>query len=64
MQNKDLLNKNPSNLYYLYVLSLTAYVFFYKEKYILKSAKWDTKALKRKLIGFDEYTIYRVYIED
>lgn len=26
--------------------------------------KWDTKALKKKFVGFDGFTIYRVYIED
>lgn len=27
-------------------------------------AKWDAKALKKKLVGFDEHTIYRIYIEN
>lgn len=47
IQDKDLLNKNFSNLYHFCILGLTIYIFFHKKKYILKSTKWDIKVLKK-----------------
>lgn len=29
----------------------------------MKSVKWEARTLKKKLVGFDGHTIYRVYIE-
>ncbi len=39
-------------------------MFLHEEERTLKSAKWDARALKGKLVGFDGYTIYRVYVEE
>lgn len=39
-------------------------MFFYKEKFALKSAKWDVRALKKKLVGFYGHTIYRVEVKE
>lgn len=64
IQNKNFHNKNLLNFHHLHVFSLIVYILFYKEKCILKSAMWDTKALKKKLVEYNENTIYRVYIED
>lgn len=50
-------------LHHLRVLGLTVYVFLYEEERILKLAKWDVRALRKKLIEFDSHTIYRVYIK-
>lgn len=45
--------------------SLFANIYIlYEEKQILKSAKSETRAVKGKLGEFDNYIIYRVYIED
>lgn len=59
MWDKDLLN-----LHYLCVFGSIIYIFFYKEKCILKPAKWDIRALKDKLVGFNRYIIYKVHIKD
>ena len=48
----------------LCVLWSTIYVFLHEEERTLKSAKWDARALKGKLVGFDGHTIYRVHIEE
>ncbi len=56
-------NLLPS-LQHLRVLGSTVYVFLYKEERTLKSAKWDARALKGKLVGFDGHTIYRVHVEE
>lgn len=48
------------NLTHLQILSSTAYVRLYKEKSLIKSEKWAPRALKKTLIGYDRYTIYRV----
>lgn len=49
---------------HLHILKSTVYVFFYKEEYTLKLTKWEVETLKRKLIGFDKYIIYRVHIKE
>ncbi len=64
MEGKDLPNKDLPNFYHLRILSSTVYVFLHKEERTLKSAKWDAKTLKGKLVGFDGHTSYRVHIED
>lgn len=61
MQNNS---KVFSKLYHLYIFGSTVYIFFYKEKYTLKSAKWDTRAFKRKLVGYNGHTIYKIYIKE
>lgn len=53
-----------SSLQHPRVLGSTIYLFQYEEKSTLKSAKWDVKALRGKLVGFDDYTIYRVHFEE
>lgn len=39
-------------------------MFIHEEKQSLKLAKWEVRALKSKLVEFDNYTIYKIYIED
>ncbi len=56
-------NSLPS-LQHLRIIGSTIYVFFYKEERILKSAKWDVRTLKGKLVGFDGHTIYGVHVEE
>lgn len=56
-------NTQPS-FQHLRVLGSTVYVFLQEEERTLKSAKWDARALKGKLVGFDGHTIYRVHIEE
>ncbi len=53
-----------ASLQHLRVLGSTIYVFLHEEERTLKSAKWDARALKGKLVGFDGHTIYRVHIEE
>lgn len=48
---------------YFSILGSMVYIFFHKEEHILKSTKYYTRALNKKLIGFDKYTIYKVYVE-
>lgn len=48
------------NLTHLQILGSTAYILLYKEKSSIKSEKWALRALKKTLIGYDRYTIYRV----
>lgn len=52
------------SLQHLCVLGSTIYVFLHEEERTLKSAKWDARALKGNLVGFDGHTIYRVHIEE
>lgn len=51
------------NLKHFRIWGLTVIVLLYEEEHTLKSAKWDAKASKKKLVGFDGHTICRVYIE-
>lgn len=64
MQDEDLLNKDFPNLYHLRILESIVHVFFHKEKHTLKLAKWDTRALKERLVGFNGLIIYKIYIKD
>lgn len=59
MQDQALLT-----LQYLWILGSNIYIFLYEEEQSLKSAKWEARALKNKLVGFDGHIIYRVYIKD
>lgn len=61
MQNNS---KVFPKLYHLCVLGSTVYVFLHEEKHTLKSAKWDARAFKGKLVGYDGHTIYRVHIKE
>lgn len=54
----------PPSLQHLRVFGSTVYVFLHEEERTLKSAKWDARALKGKLVGFDGHTIYRVHVEE
>ena len=49
---------------HLRILGSNVYVFLHKEEQSLKSAKWEARALKGKLVGFNGHTIYRVHIEN
>lgn len=51
-------------LQHLWILGFNIYIFPHKEKQSLKSAKWKVKVVKSKLVGFDNHTIYKVYIKD
>lgn len=51
-------------LQHLRILGSNVYVFLHEEERSLKSAKWEARALKGKLVGFDSHTIYKVYIKD
>lgn len=57
-------NNTLPSFHHRHVLGSTIYVFFHEKEYILKSAKWENKTLKKKLIKFDGYTIYRVNVEE
>lgn len=60
----EMQNKKLPNLHHLRVLGSTVYVFLHEEERSLKSAKWEARALKGTLVGFDGSTIYRVHIEE
>ncbi len=57
-------NQALPNLHYLYILGSSVYVFLKEEEQSLKSTKWETHALRGKLVGFDGHSIYNVHIED
>lgn len=54
-------HKQP-NLAHLQILSSTIYILLYKKKYLMKSEKWATQVLKRILVGYNRYIIYKVHI--
>ena len=60
----EMQNQALPNLHYLCILGSNVYVFLHEEDRSLKSAKWEARALREKLVGFDGHTIYRVHIED
>lgn len=60
--HKSLYNDLPE-LSQLCVLGSTIYMIIHKNKQELKSEKFVLKALKSKLVGFDKYTIYHIYIK-
>lgn len=49
---------------HLWIFGMNVYVFLYKEEQSLKSAKWESKVLKSKLVSFGGHPISRVYIKD
>lgn len=63
----NLIKKQDNTLFslqYPHVLGSTIYVFLHKKEHVLKSAKWDVRALKGNLIRFDGHTIYRVHVKE
>lgn len=60
----EMQNQALPDLHHLRILGSNVYVFLHKEERSLKSAKWEARALKGKLVGFDGHTIYRVHIKD
>lgn len=48
---------------HLKVLGSTVYVFIHEEERKAKSAKWDPRAKRGLLVGYDGHSIYRVYLE-
>ncbi len=50
-------------LNHLQVLGSTVYVFIHEEKRKAKSVKWEPRAKRGLLVGYDGYSIYRVYLE-
>lgn len=60
----EIKNQAIPDLYHFCILGSNIYIFFHKKKRSLKSAKWEVRTFIRKLIRFDDYTIYQVFIED
>ncbi len=60
----ELQNQAIPDLYHLCILGSNRYVFLHKEERSLKSAKWEVYALRGKLVGFNDHSIYRVHIKD
>lgn len=58
-----LLNKSP-DINHLQVFRSIIYIFIYKEEENLKFEKFETQILKDSHIRYDEYTIYRLFIQD
>lgn len=52
-----------SDIQYLYILGYNVYVVLYNEEHNLKLAKYDPRTFKGKLVRFNSYTIYKIYIE-
>ena len=48
---------------HLRTLGSIVYVFIYKEYQTLKSEKFETRALKSTLVGYNRHTIYKVFIQ-
>lgn len=59
MQNQAILD-----LHHFIIFVFNVYVLLHKKKQSLNSAKQKACALRKKLIGFDGYKIYCVYIKD
>ncbi len=60
----EMQNQAIPDLHHLRILGSNVYFFLHEEERSLKSAKWEARALRGKLVGFDGHTIYRVYIKD
>lgn len=56
--------KTLSNLAHLRVLGSTVYILIHEEECEFKNEKFVPHALKGKLVGFDGYTIYYIYIKE
>lgn len=59
-----LLHNELPELSYLRLLGSTVYVLIHKEEQELKSETFVLRALKGKLVRFDNHIIYRVYVEE
>ena len=57
-------SQEPSNLTHLQIFGSIVYILLHKEEQSMKSEKWALGALKRVLIGYDDQTIYWVYIKN
>jgi hypothetical protein len=55
--------KSPK-ISHLRVLGSTVYVFIHEDERSSKSAKFEARAQKGMLVGYDGHTIYRVYLEN
>lgn len=55
--------KSP-DISHLRVLGSTVYVFIHEEEPNLKSEKWEPRATRGVLVGYDGHTIYRVHVEN
>ncbi len=53
-----------SDLSNLQILSSTIYILLHKEKHSKKSKKWTSQVLKRILVDFNRYKIYKIYFKD
>ncbi len=58
------LHNSPPSINHLRVLGSMVYVFIHEKKRNLKSEKFEARALKSTLIGYDGHTIYRVFIRE
>lgn len=56
--------KSQPDIQHLRVLGSTVYVLLHDEERPLKSEKWDPRALRGTLVGYDGHTIYRVHIQE
>ncbi len=56
--------RDHPDISHLYILGSTVYVFLHAEERTLKLEKWAPRALKGTLVGYNDHTIYRVYIEE
>lgn len=54
--------KQPSFIY-LSILDCTIYIVLYTEEHLIKTEKWALQLLKKTLISYNKYTIYRVHIK-
>ena len=52
------------DLSHFQIFDSTIYIFLCKEEQTLKWEKWAPRALKGILVGYDGYTIYRIYLKD
>ena len=52
------------DIQHLRVLGSTVYVLLHEEERALKSEKWNPRALRGILVGYDGHTIYRVHIRE
>ncbi len=57
-------NQAILDLHHLHILGSNVYVFLHEEERSLKSAKWEVRALRGKLVEFNGHTIYQVHIQD
>ncbi len=60
----EIQSQEAADISQLRVLGSIVYVFLHEEEQSRKSEKWAPRALKGTLVGYDGYTIHRVYIKD